>query len=144
MSIEEKRALLEAKKAANIAKEATQTNEEAALDREIAIEDARTEAYATGLVEEQLVEMEFPGVGRCLFRTPHDLDYRDWAKKSGVAKADLTGDMAVHDVLASKCLLVPVWKDFSKLSKERCPSAPLQIASALSERMKGKTEAAGK
>lgn len=143
-TVAELRAELEAKRAANLAKEELQRNEAADLEREIAIEDKRTEAYAAGLVEEQLLTIKFPGVGACLFRTPQDLVYRNWAKKSGALKGELTNDPAVHDELVSKCILYPTYAEFATAARERCPRAPTQFVSVMIQRMEGKVEAEGK
>lgn len=143
-TIEELRAELEAKRAANFAKEATQHDEAAELERGIAIEDKRAEAYALGLVEEQLLTINFPGIGACLFRTPQDLVYRSWTKKSGALKGDLTNDPAVHDELVSKCILVPSYAEFAEAARNRCPRAPTQFVSAMIKRMEGKEATEGK
>ena len=143
-TIEELRAELEAKRAANLKKEETQHDEAAELQREIAIEDRRTEAYSLGLVEEQLLTIKFPGVGSCLFRTPQDLIYRNWAKKSGALKGELTGDPVVHDELVSKCILYPTYVEFGAATRERCPRAPTQFVSEMIKRMEGKVQAEGK
>jgi hypothetical protein len=143
-TVAELRKELEAKRAANLKKEEAQRNEATDLEREIAIEDKRTEAYAAGLVEEQLVTINFPGIGLCLFRTPQDLVYRNWAKKSGALKGELTNDPVVHDELVSKCILYPAYAEFSAAARERCPRAPTQFVSAMIQRMEGKIQAEGK
>ena len=143
-TIEELRAELEAKRATNLEKEELQHDEAAELLREIAIEDKRTEAYGSGLVEEQLLTIKFPGVGPCLFRTPQDLVYRNWSKKSGALKGELTGDPAVHDELVAKCILYPTYAEFGSATRERCPRAPTQFVSEMIKRMEGKVQAEGK
>lgn len=143
-TIEEMRAELEAKRSANLKKEESQRNEAAELAREIAIEDKRAEAYAAGLVEEQLFTIKFPGIGACLFRTPQDLVYRTWSKKSGAAKGELSSDLAVHDELVSKCTLCPTYAEFAAAARERCPKAPTDVVTAMIKRMEGKVEAEGK
>lgn len=145
-TIAELRAELEAKRAANTAKESATASaaEHAALLRDIAIEDEREKQYAADVIEEQLITVAFPGVGRCLFRTPEDRVYRSWAKRSGVLKGDLVNDPVVHDELVAHCILVPKYDEFKALAAKRCPHAPVQLAGALIERMKGKVEAEGK
>jgi hypothetical protein len=142
--IEKLRAELEAKRAANLEKERMQHDEAADIVREIAIEDKRTEAYASGLVEEQILTIKFPGVGLCLFRTPKDLIYRSWSKKSGALKGELTGDPAVHDELVAQCILYPTYTEFGAATRERCPRAPTQFVSEMIKRMEGKVQAEGK
>lgn len=143
-TIEELRAELEAKRAANLKKEESQRDEAAELAREIAIEDKRAEAYTSGCIEEQLFTIRFPGIGLCLFRTPQDLVYRNWSKKSGASTGQLTSDLAVHDELVSKCILYPEYKEFAAAARERCPRAPQQVVSGMIQRMEGKVEAEGK
>lgn len=143
-TIEELRAELEAKRAANLKNEESQTDEAAEILREIAIEDARTAAYASGLVETQLLTIKFPGVGSCLFRTPKDLHYRAWSKKSGALKGDLTGDPVVHDELVAHVILYPTYAEFGAATRERCPRAPTQFVSEMIRRMEGKVQAEGK
>lgn len=142
-TIEELRAELEAKRATNLKNEESQTDESAELLREIAIEDARTAAYASGLVETQLVTIKFPGVGPCLFRTPKDLHYRAWSRKSGAGKGELTGDPVVHDELVERCILCPTYAEFGAATRERCPRAPTQFVSEMIKRMEGKVAAEG-
>jgi hypothetical protein len=143
-TIEELRAELEAKRAENLKAEATQTDESAELLREIAIEDKRKEAYASGLLESQLLTIRFPGVGLVLFRTPADLVYRSWSKKSGALKGELTEDTAVHDELVLHCVLEPNYKEFNAAARLRCPRAPTQFVSEMIKRMEGKVRAEGK
>ena len=144
-TIEELRAELEAKRAANIKQEATQTDEAAELQREIAIEDKRAEAYNSyGLLESQLLTIRFPGIGLVLFRTPADLVYRSWSKKSGALKGELTEDTAVHDELVRHCVLEPAYKEFDALARKLCPRAPTQFVSEMIKRMEGKVKAEGK
>ena len=144
-TIDELRAELEAKRAANLKKEESQTDEATELQREILIEDKRTEAYASyGLLESQLLTIRFPGIGLVLFRPPADLVYRSWSKKSGALKGELTEDTAVHDELVRHCCLAPEYKEFDTLARLRCPRAPTQFVSEMIKRMEGKVKAEGK
>ena len=144
-TIDELRAELEAKRAANLKKEESQTDEATEPQREILIEDKRTEAYASdGLLESQLLTIRFPGIGLVLFRTPADLVYRSWSKKSGALKGELTEDTAVHDELVRHCCLAPEYKEFDTLARLRCPRAPTQFVSEMIKRMEGKVKAEGK
>ena len=146
MSLEKLREELAAKRAANEAKSATLgMSEEDKLRREITIEEKRAEAYASGLIEEQLLECEWPGIGKCLARTPSDVVYREFAVRSGMLKgADLTNDVAVHEKVAMACMIVPSGDEFKKIARERNPHAPIQFGGAMLDRMRGKIGAEGK
>src|SRR5690242_14102967 len=101
-TIEEKRAELAAKRAANAAKEKSEAEgrELERLDRDIEIEDKLAEAYAAGVKEEQILELTWRGVGRCIARIPRDGDWRHFAKKAGFLQGELKNDPAIHDELA--------------------------------------------
>lgn len=140
------RATLAAKKAANEARnqEHADVAELENLKREIAIEEKRAEAYASGLLEEQLLECEWPGMGKCLARTPRDDMYREFAHKSGMLKGDLVNDIAIHERIAGLCMLVPEGKEFLALARKRNPHAPVQFGSAMIKRMQGRLQDEGK
>jgi hypothetical protein len=144
--LEKLRAQLEAKRNANKAFEdaAAEANEVEETKRAIAIEDKRAECYAAGLLPEQLGEAEFPAIGRVLFRSPPELIYDKFAKKSGMLKAELKDDIAVYDEVAHACVLVPDGKEFLRLSRERNPHARVQMGSALLQRMRDRLAAEGK
>lgn len=137
---------LAAKRAGNEAVE--RAREDAAeledLERQILIEDKRKEAYASGLLPEQLLEPSWPGIGRCLARTPSDLVYREFAQKSGMLKGELVGDIAIHEKLAMQCMLVPDGKTFLDDARKRNMHAPVQFGTAMIERMKGRLGQEGK
>jgi hypothetical protein len=137
---------LAAKRAANQAIETARDDavEIETLERQILIEEKRSEAYAMGILPEQLLEPSWPGIGRCLARTPSELVYRDFAQKSGMLKGDLAGDLAVHEKLAMNCMLVPDGKTFLELARSRNMHAPVQFGTAMIERMKGQLSAEGK
>ena len=143
--LEKLRAELAAKKAANEAKSSTLgMSDEEKLRREIAIEDKRQEAYESGLLEEQLLECEWPGIGKCLARTPSNPVYQEFAMKSGMLRGELVNDPAVHKRLAKFCMLVPTGDEFLAMATERNPHAPIQFGSAMLERMRGRLGAEGK
>lgn len=126
-------------------KAAEEAGEEERLAREIAIEDQRTAAYDAGLTNEQLIECEWPVIGKCLARTPSDVVYREFAHKSGILKGgDLTNDIAIHEKVAMACMLVPDGKTFVDLARSKNPHAPVQFGGAMIERMRGKMNAEGK
>lgn len=140
------RATLAAKRAANEAhnQERADADESEQLKRAIAIEEKRAEAYASGLLEEQLLECEWPGIGKCLARTPRDDMYREFAHQSGMLKGDLVNNIAIHERIAGLCMLVPEGKDFLVLAKKRNPHAPVQFGSAMIKRMQGRLQDEGK
>lgn len=114
------------------------------LERQVLIEDKRKEAYDAGLLPEQLLEPRWPGIGRCLARTPSDPVYRDFAHNSGMLKGELTNNIAIHEKLALHCMLVPEGKVFLEEARNRNPHAVLQFGTAMIERMKGKLNEEGK
>lgn len=143
--VEELREQLKAKRAANEAAPAAHgMSEEDLLLRDIAIEEKRAEAYAAGLLETQLIEGEWPGIGKCLARTPSDTVYREFAHKSGMLKGEMVNDIAVHEKVTLQCMLVPDGKTFIDLARSRCPHAPVQFGGAMIERMRGRLSNEGK
>lgn len=137
---------LAAKRAANQAIETARGDavEIEDLERQILIEEKRGEAYAAGLLPEQLLEPVWPGIGRCLARTPSEPVYREFAQRSGMIRGELTGDIATHEKLAMNCLLVPEGKAFLDLARARNMHAPVQFGQAMIERMKGQLNEQGK
>lgn len=137
---------LEAKRAANVAIESAKA-EQAEVDdlqRRIEIEDKRSEAYASGLLPDQLLEPSWPGIGRCLARTPADVVYREFATKSGMLKGELSGEIADYEKLAMNCMLVPAGRKFLDLARERNSHALVQFGHAMQERMRGRLNEEGK
>lgn len=144
--LEKLRAELKAKREANEAREAAflQAAELEEAKRLIAIENKREEAYASGLTPDQLIEMHWPAIGRVLVRTPPELIYDKFAKKSGMLRAELKDDLAVYEELAHACVLVPDPKEFLRDARERCPHARVQLGGALLQRMRDRLEDEGK
>jgi hypothetical protein len=143
--IELLREQLKAKRDANEATaNARGMSEEDQLKREIEIEEKRAEAYSKGLIEEQLLEPEWPGIGRCLARTPSDTVYREFAHKSGMLKGELVNDIAIHEKIAMQCMLVPDGKTFLELARKYNPHAPVQFGGAMLKRMGDKAASEGK
>lgn len=144
--LEKLRAELKAKREANkvVEDQAAASAEVEETKRAIAIEAKRAECYDAGLLEGQLGEADFPAIGRVLFRSPAELVYEKFAKKSGMLKAELKDDTAVYDELAHACVLVPDGKEFLRLSRERNPHARVQMGSALLQRMRNRLAEEGK
>jgi hypothetical protein len=130
---------LKAKRAANDAAGAANGMSEIdRVKREIEIEDKRAEAFGKGLIEEQLLEPEWPGIGKCLARTPSEAVYREFAHRSGMLKGELVNDIAIHEKLALHCMLVPDGKTFIEQARLKNPHAPAQFAGAMLTRMRAK------
>lgn len=143
--LEELRAKLADKRAANIAApNAHGPSEEDELQRDIEIEDKRAEAFRGGLIEDQLIEGKWGGIGKCLFRTPSDAVYREFAQKSGMLKGELVNDLSVHERLAFLCALAPDGKTFLDLARKYNPHAPVQVGGAMLKRMGDRALAEGK
>lgn len=144
--IEKLRAERDAKRAANAAKEKAEADarELDKLKRDIAIEDALSEAYAAGVKEEQIVELTWRGIGRCIARIPRDADWRDFAKRLGMLQGELKNDPAVHDMLAPRVMLVPSGKEFLELARERNPNAPFDLTNAVASAMRAERNERGK
>jgi hypothetical protein len=143
---EELLAKLAAKRSANAVIETARDEEVeiAGLERQILIEDKRKEAYDAGLLPEQLLEPEWPGIGRCLARTPSEAIYKEYAHKSGMLTGELVNDIAVHEKLAMNCMLVPDGKTFLEEARKRNTHAIVQFGTAMVARMKGRLNEEGK
>jgi hypothetical protein len=137
---------LAAKRAANLVVESARDEavEIEDLERQIAIEDKRAEAYTMGILPEQLLEPHWPALGRCLARTPSEAVYRDFAKTSGMLRGELVNSLEIHEKLVLGCMLVPDGKSFLEQARKRNPHAIVQFGSAMIERMKGKLNEEGK
>lgn len=140
------RAELEKKRAENATKEKAEAKARSldALKRDIAIEDALSEAYAAGVKEEQIIELTWRGIGRCIARIPRDADWRDFAKRLGMLQGELKNDPAVHDMLAPRVMLVPNGKEFLELARERNPNAPFDLTNAVASAMRAERNERGK
>lgn len=140
--IERLRAHLAEKRAANQAKEAAE--EEAAelahVERDIEIEDKLAEAYAAGIRHEQILDLNWRGIGRCIGRIPRDANWRRFVDRGGILKGELKGDPALHEELSCAVMLVPDGKKFLELAREYNPNAPFDLTNAVYMAMRGERD----